>query len=121
VQLAANWVLPARKPGWIRAPDRALARSRRRVRAAIALGGLRARHCGGHGLGRSSRGLRLSLWSRDILRSEVNGILVREGDVAGLAAALPPRLGTAGIRRKLRQTARVDATRMRSRLSQKHT
>jgi glycosyltransferase involved in cell wall biosynthesis len=48
---------------------------------------------------------------RDILRSDVNGILVQEGDVAGLAAALGRVLEQPEFAARLRQTARVDANR----------
>jgi glycosyltransferase involved in cell wall biosynthesis len=48
---------------------------------------------------------------RDILQSEINGILVREGDVAGLAAALRRVLERPEFAESLRQAARVDATR----------
>ena len=46
---------------------------------------------------------------RDILRSEVNGILVREGDVAGLATALRRVLERPEFAESLRRTARADA------------
>jgi len=48
---------------------------------------------------------------RDILQSEVNGILVREGDIAGLVAALRRVLEQPEFAESLRQRARVDATR----------
>jgi glycosyltransferase involved in cell wall biosynthesis len=48
---------------------------------------------------------------RDILRSEVNGILVREGDVAGLTAALHRVLQQPELAESLRQSARADANR----------
>ena len=48
---------------------------------------------------------------RDILRTNINGILVREGDVAGLAAALRRVLERPEFAENLRQTARIDANR----------
>jgi glycosyltransferase involved in cell wall biosynthesis len=48
---------------------------------------------------------------RDILRHEVNGLLVREGDVAGLAAALRRVLERPDFADSLRQVARIDAMR----------
>jgi glycosyltransferase involved in cell wall biosynthesis len=46
---------------------------------------------------------------RDILRNEINGILVREGDIAGLAVALSRILEHAEFAESLRRTARSDA------------
>ncbi len=48
---------------------------------------------------------------RDILRHEANGLLVREGDVAGLAAALLRVLEQPEFAERLRQAARADAMR----------
>jgi glycosyltransferase involved in cell wall biosynthesis len=48
---------------------------------------------------------------RDILQSEVNGVLVREGDIAGLAAALRRVLEQPEFAESLRQRARIDARR----------